>query len=76
MDIRREKAYLRVEVVNATAGDVLADNPDLNTTKDDQSSHGLGLKIERNIIAHYEGMYQVWGGHGTLKTVVLILDGE
>lgn len=76
VDIRREKAYLRVEVVNATIGDVLSDNPELSTTKSDRSAHGLGLKIVHNIIAHYEGMYQVSGEPGTLKTVVLLLDRE
>lgn len=72
VSIRREKAYLRIEVANATAGDVLRENPELFTTKPDRDAHGLGLKIVRNIVDHYEGMYQVSGDGSSLKTVVLL----
>ncbi len=72
LDIRPEKAYLRIEVVNATAGDALKENPALVTTKADREAHGLGLKIVRNLVERYEGMYQVSGDSGSFRTVVLL----
>ena len=62
----------RVEVVNATAGDMLKENPALVTTKADREAHGLGLKIVRNLVERYEGMYQVSGDSGSFRTVVLL----
>ena len=72
VDIRQEKAYLRIEVVNATAGDVLKANPGLITTKADHNAHGLGLKIVRNLEVSYEGLYQVSGDGSSFRTVILL----
>ena len=72
VDIRQEKAYLRIEVVNATAGDVLKANPGLITTKADHNAHGLGLKIVRNLVERYEGLYQVSGDGSSFRTVILL----
>ncbi|MBR4034491.1 MAG: GHKL domain-containing protein [Clostridia bacterium] len=41
---------------NTVSRPVLADNPDLASTKADRAAHGLGHKIVENIVAEYGGM--------------------
>lgn len=72
IDIRPEKGYLRIEVVNSTSEDVLKSNPTLATTKADHKAHGLGLKIVHNLVERYEGLYQVSGDSDSFRTVVLL----
>lgn len=49
------KSYCRVVCKNAVASSVLAENPDLNTTKDDKTLHGKGMNILRTIAKKYDG---------------------
>lgn len=58
------KNYLRVRVSNRVSHDVLADNPQLTTTKARAEEHGIGVPVVRSIVARYDGMldFSVEGG--------------
>ena len=45
-------------VENTVAAPVLAENPGLETTKEDRSLHGLGTKNIRKIVEKYGGMME------------------
>ena len=49
------KSYCRVVCKNAVASSVLAENPDLTTTKEDKTLHGKGMNILRTIAKKYDG---------------------
>ena len=50
------KNYLRVTVRNRVSHDVLADNPELSTTKLNPADHGVGVRVIRQIVERYDGM--------------------
>ncbi|SCX30346.1 GHKL domain-containing protein [Ruminococcaceae bacterium P7] len=49
------KSYCRVVCKNAVASSVLAENPELNTTKDDKTLHGKGMNILRELAKKFGG---------------------
>lgn len=53
--LHTEKGYLFLSVTNPAAGDVLAENPALHTTKSSPSGHGCGIPLVRRIAAKYGG---------------------
>ena len=55
LSISSYKSYCRVVCKNAVASSVLAENPDLNTTKDDKTLHGKGMNILRELAKKYGG---------------------
>ncbi len=50
--------YLCCEIKNKADIDKVLANPDLETTKDDSESHGLGLKIVGETISRCDGIFQ------------------
>ena len=59
ISIRQTKNYLNIEVKNRTSRNILAENPNLRTTKTDVSAHGFGMKIVDSIVRKYNGMKTV-----------------
>ena len=55
LSISSYKSYCRVVCKNAVASSVLAENPDLTTTKDDKTLHGKGMNILRELAKKYGG---------------------
>ena len=55
LSISSYKSYCKVVCKNAVASSVLAENPDLNTTKDDKTLHGKGMNILRELAKKYGG---------------------
>jgi len=53
--LRSVRGYLHCQVTNHVSSDVLSENPDLHTTKEDAGAHGYGLKIVRRAIEEAEG---------------------
>lgn len=51
-----EAGYYLIEIRNTVDTDVLAENPDLNTSKSDKKLHGIGLKSIRDTIEKYNGI--------------------
>jgi sensor histidine kinase regulating citrate/malate metabolism len=50
-----EKNYCFVTVVNPVNTNVMAENPNLSTTKADAANHGIGLRMVRSITDKYNG---------------------
>lgn len=57
LQILPEGKKLYIEIGNSTKENVLKNNPDMNTTKEDTGSHGFGLMNVRDIIEKYEGKF-------------------
>ena len=56
VDLSILKNYVSITVRNPVTEDVIKENPQLDTTKDNKQNHGLGIKIIRSIIDQYDGM--------------------
>lgn len=59
-DIRMVKGYLWVEVRNWVDSSVLAENPGLLTSKPDKASHGIGLRLIRQIVRRCAGTLEIF----------------
>ena len=70
----RKKAYLKIEIENSTDGNILQQNPEFETSKKNTQLHGLGIKIIKNIVKLYDGMYETEGTNHSLKTSILLMD--
>ena len=55
LSISSYKSYCKVVCKNAVASSVLADNPNLTTTKEDKTLHGKGMDILRTIAKKNSG---------------------
>lgn len=58
LDIFQKKSYLVVRIQNTVDGNVLADNPELKTTKKDNKNHGVGLNTIKDIVKRYNGIFE------------------
>ncbi len=56
LKIWAESGYYCLELSNTVESDVLLDNPELKTDKEDKELHGLGLQSVRDIVSKYEGI--------------------
>ena len=56
--IRIVREYLCVKVSNKTSADILKENPDFATTKEDRKNHGLGMRIIRETVDQQDGIFQ------------------
>ena len=72
--IMKKKAYLKIVIENSTDGNILQKNPEFETDKKNTQLHGLGIKIIKNIVKLYDGMYETEGTNHSLKTSILLLD--
>lgn len=54
--IAQKKCYLCIKVENATAINVIKENPDLKTDKPDAEHHGIGIRLIRSITEKYDGL--------------------
>ena len=57
--IFQKAAYTCFKIENVVDKDILSLNPELNTTKDDKQSHGVGLKSVREIIEKHDGIFNI-----------------
>lgn len=72
VSIKTVPGYLVCTVANRTAGDVLADNPGLRTTKADAEKHGYGTKIIAQTVRRCDGIlnYAMENGSFTAKVML------
>lgn len=70
--IYKSKGYDSIVVKNRISASVLADNPELNTTKDDPDEHGKGVPQIRSISEKYEGMCDFYEEDGYFISCVFI----
>ena len=57
--IFQKAAYTCFKIENIVDKDILSLNPELNTTKEDKHSHGVGLKSVREIIEKHDGIFNI-----------------
>ena len=55
LQIAENNASMYIDIGNTTSGNVLKNNPDMNTTKKDKNMHGFGIMNIRDIIDKYNG---------------------
>ena len=56
IEIMPKKGYVNIIVKNAIVQSVLENNPDLKTTKTNESIHGIGMRSISDIVKRYDGM--------------------
>ena len=56
LDVCLQGPYLSVFIKNSIDASVLESNMDLNTTKNDKSFHGFGIKNIKRIVDKYNGL--------------------
>lgn len=56
VQIAAKRGYDTILVRNSIAKSVLADNPQLQTTKDGEEAHGMGIVQIRTIVEKYDGL--------------------
>ena len=64
--------YLVCRVANRVSADVLAENPELHTTKPDAADHGMGIPIIRKAVRDAGGIYQTSMENGYFTAVVML----
>lgn len=74
LSISSYKSYCKIVCKNAVASSVLAENPDLNTTKDDKTLHGKGMDILRTIAKKYGGELLINEDGDQLTVSVITMD--
>lgn len=72
LDIYNSKNYLQLLIKNTVIDPVMNKNPMLKTTKNDKSSHGLGLLSIKNIIKKYDGMFQFYDDNSYFVTDIAL----
>ena len=72
--IRSYKSYCKIVCKNSIASSVLAENPNLNTTKDDKTLHGRGMDILRNIAKKYSGEIIINENDNQFSVSVIIMN--
>ena len=72
--LMKKKAYLKIEMENSTSGNVLEENPQFETSKKNKELHGMGIKIIKNIVKTYDGMYETQATKYSLKTNIMLMD--
>lgn len=55
LQIAEDNASMYIDIGNTTSGNVLKNNPNMNTTKKDKNMHGFGIMNIRDIIDKYNG---------------------
>ncbi|MBR6696684.1 MAG: GHKL domain-containing protein [Lachnospiraceae bacterium] len=56
LNIYANESTTEVVLGNCVKGNILKDNPNLNTTKNDKEKHGLGLENVKEIVEKYDGI--------------------
>ncbi len=74
LHLARKKAYLKIEIENSTDGNVLELNPQFETSKKNKELHGIGIKIIKNIVKTYDGMYETEATPDSLKISIMLMD--
>ena len=72
VQVKRKRGYDTIKISNSIDSSVLAENPELETTKTDTVHHGLGLEQVKNLVSKYEGLFDVWEEYGMFHVQVLL----
>ncbi len=70
--LKRVKDYVSVVVENTASMDVLKQNPLMRTSKGDKETHGIGLRVIRQIVERYDGSIEFDSDEGHFKTMLMM----
>ncbi len=59
LEVSKSYNMYTIECKNTISGSVLAENPELLTTKKDTNNHGLGISIIKDIVNKYSGQIEI-----------------
>lgn len=59
LNIFTKAGYVCFKIENIVDDDILSSNPDLRTTKNNKTIHGIGLKSVREIIDRHDGIFNI-----------------
>jgi len=60
IEIMPRKGYVNIIIKNAISESVLENNPELMTTRQDNKTHGIGIKSVSDTVKKYEGMLEFY----------------
>lgn len=72
LHIFQERGYDAVSIKNKIGRSVLAENPELHSTKEDQELHGIGISQIKEIVTVYDGIYDFYEKDGYFCSRVFI----
>lgn len=70
--IAAERGYQTIRIKNRITASVLDKNPELSSTKEEKELHGFGISQIREIVDHYNGMYDFYEEDGFFCAGVFI----
>ncbi len=70
--ISKKNNYYIIKMSNTIPQSVLDKNPELNTTKQDKTSHGYGIKIIKDIAKKYSGEFDCYEDDGMFYSLVYL----
>jgi hypothetical protein len=76
LNITVKNGYRFITCRNSVSGSVLADNPQMTTTKDDRSLHGKGVAILKDMAEKYHGSLSYREDDGMLEATLIVRDEE
>ncbi len=76
LEIGRRKSLTYIIVKNGISRSVLADNPNLETSKPDRSAHGFGVRSIRSIAEKYDGSVTFREENGKFIAEIWLKIGE
>lgn len=76
LETGRRKSLTYIVVKNGISASVLAENPNLETSKSDRSAHGFGIKSIRSIAEKYDGSVNFREENGKFIAEVWLKIGE
>lgn len=72
LTISPAKNYLLFQIRNSCIGNVLEENPELQTTKSDKLFHGIGMSVIRSVVNKYDGIINFSQDDEIFQTKVLL----
>ncbi len=72
VSMRAYQGYFRCQVSNRVSTDVLALNPSLKTTKEDENAHGYGLRVIKHKLHELDGLWNVSVQNGRFIATFMI----
>lgn len=70
--IAAERGYQTIRIKNRITASVLDKNPELSSTKEEKELHGFGIPQIKEIVDHYNGMYDFYEEDGFFCAGVFI----
>ncbi|RKJ47749.1 GHKL domain-containing protein [bacterium 1XD42-54] len=74
LELENRRGYIKIIIRNSTYANILQNNPDLLTDKEDGDFHGYGMKIIQNIVEQYQGVMKLNGGENWFESRILLLN--